>query len=136
MTFGKPRFNKNYEYELIRYCTSEIGVSGGGEKLFKYFVTNFNPASIVSYCDLSKFNGQIYNKLGFKKIYKAGPSLHWYNMKTKQHILDSLLRSQGFDRLFGTAYGKGSSNEALMLTYGFVEIYDCGQATYGWTATN
>ena len=21
MTFGKPRFNKNYEYELIRYAT-------------------------------------------------------------------------------------------------------------------
>ena len=37
---------------------------------------------------------------------------------------------RGYDQLFKTNYGKGSSNEELMKLHGFVEIYDCGQSTY------
>ena len=51
-------------------------------------------------------------------------------MNTKQHITDNLLRQRGFDQLFKTDYGKGISNEELMLNAKFVEIYDCGQSTY------
>ena len=35
MTFGKPRYNKKFDYELIRYCSSKL-VVGGCEKLFAY----------------------------------------------------------------------------------------------------
>lgn len=131
MTFGKPRYNKKYEYELIRYC-STLNVIGGSEKLFKHFIRSYNPVSVISYCDEAKFSGNTYIKLGFKLIRAGRPSKHWYNSKTKQHIIDSLLRQRGFDQLFRTNYGKGASNEALMLEAGFVEIYDCGQATYVW----
>ena len=134
MTFGKPRYNKNYQYELIRYCNSTYNIIGGAEKLFKFFVANYKPESIISYCDLSKFSGQVYEKLGFKKIRVSGASKHWYNLKTREHITDNLLRQRGFDQLFKTDYGKGTSNDALMLEAGFVEVYDCGQATYSWKA--
>ena len=134
MTFGKPRYNKNYQYELIRYCNAEFNIVGGAEKLFKYFISNYCPNSIISYCDLSKFSGQVYDKLGFKKIRTSSAVKHWYNLKTHQHITDNLLRQRGFDQLFKTNHGKGTSNEALMLEAGFVEVYDCGQATYIWTA--
>lgn len=50
MTFGKPRFNKNYEYELIRYATSKQ-VIGGASKLLKYFERNYKPESIITYAD-------------------------------------------------------------------------------------
>ena len=56
-------------------------------------------------------------------------------MKTNEHILDSVLRANGFDRLLGKEYGffgKGTSNRELMLEHGFVEVYDCGQSTYVW----
>lgn len=131
MTFGTPRYNKKYEYELVRYCTT-ANVTGGAEKLLSYFIKQFSPVSIISYCDLSKFTGRVYEKLNFKLVRKSSPSKHWYNMKTKQHITDNLLRQRGFDQLFKTNYGKGTSNEALMLEAGFVEVYDCGQATYVW----
>lgn len=131
MTFGKPRYNKKYNYELIRYC-STFNITGGSEKLFKYFINKYQPASIISYCDESKFNGDTYVKLGFELIRAGRPAKHWYNPKTKQHITDNLLRQRGFDQLFKTNYGKGTSNETLMLETGFVEIYDCGQATYVW----
>lgn len=131
MTFGIPRYNKKYEYELVRYCTSK-NIIGGSEKLFKYFINTYNPASIISYCDEAKFSGTTYEKLRFKLVRSGRPSKHWYNPKTTQHITDNLLRQRGYDQLFKTTYGKGTSNEALMLTAGFVEIFDCGQATYVW----
>ena len=130
MTFGKPRYNKNYEYELIRYCSSHK-VIGGAEKLFKYFIKNYNPKSVISYCDWSKFTGDVYIKLGFK-FKSCAVSKHWYNITTKQHITDNLLRQRGFDQLFNTNYGKGYSNTDLMLQHNFVEVYDAGQATYVW----
>lgn len=134
MTFGKPRYSKKYTTELIRLCSSKI-VMGGAEKLFKYYISNYSPKNIISYCDLSKFSGQVYYKLGFKKIGRA-ISRHWYNMKLHDHITDKLLFKRGFDNLLGGTfgyYGKGSSNERLMLEHGFVEIYDAGQATFIWS---
>ena len=133
MTFGKPRYNKNYEYELLRLCTkAEYNVIGGSSKIFKYFIDNYSPNSIISYCDISKFSGEVYNKLGFILKSNSKPAKHWYNMCTGKHITDNLLRQRGYDQLFGTNYGKGTSNEQLMLENGFVEVYDCGQSTYIW----
>lgn len=131
MTFGKPRYNKKYDYELIRYC-SVLNIAGGSERLFAHFVKTYKPTSIVSYCDESKFSGNTYLKLGFELTSCGRPGKHWYNPKTQRHITDNLLRQRGFDQLFKTSYGKGTSNDALMLNAGFVEIYDCGQATYVW----
>ena len=136
MTFGKPRYNKNYEYELIRYC-SKAKVIGGAEKIFKAFINQYSPKSVISYCDLSKFSGDTYIKLGFKLLRKASPSKHWYNIKTKEHFTDALLRKQGFSRLIHHCDAsednlETSNNRDLMISAGFVEVFDCGQATYVW----
>lgn len=133
MTFGKPRYNRKYEYELVRYCSS-WNIVGGAEKLFNYFLKQHNPQSIVSYCDKSKFRGDVYTSLGFSEV-GTSVSKHWYNINTHKHILDSSLRMKGFDLLFGDEYGcfgKGTSNEELMRAHGFVEIYDAGQTTYSF----
>lgn len=133
MTFGKPRYNKNYEYELLRLCFNpDYNIIGGSKKMFSYFVNEYKPNTVISYCDLSKFSGKIYEILGFKLFRKNDPSKHWYNKKTQQHITDNLLRQKGYDKLFNANYGKGTSNEKLMIENGFVEIYDCGQSTYVW----
>lgn len=134
MTFGKPRYNKNYQWELLRLCTNpKYIIAGGTKRLFNYFVNNYKPESIISYCDLSKFSGTVYRALGFTQI-DVNISLHWY--KHNKHITNNLLLKCGFDRLFGTNYGKGTSNVDLMKEHGFVEVYDCGQATYVWTLKN
>ena len=131
MTFGKPRYNKNYEWELLRLCTKpEYKVVGGAEKLFKHFIELVNPKSIISYCDNSKFSGEVYTRLAFIQKGKPSPSLHW--SKGSEHITDNLLRQRGFDQLFNTNYGKGTSNEELMIEHGWLPIYDCGQMTFIW----
>lgn len=130
MTFGKPRYNKNYQYELLRLCSSDKQVTGGSQKLFKYFIDNYNPESIISYCDNSKFSGEVYKKLGFELKDFGKPTCIWFNGKNK--ITDNLLRQRGADQLLGTNYGKGTSNKEIMIDHGFVEVYDCGQSVWVW----
>ena len=134
MTFGKSRYNKNYEYEVLRLCTkSQYNVVGGAEKLFSYFILKYNPKSIVSYCDNSKFSGDVYTKLGMRQKGNNNPSKHWFNPKTGRHITDNLLRQRGYSQLHkDKKHKKGENNENLMLEAGYLEIYDCGQSTYIW----
>lgn len=136
MTFGPPRFNKNFEWELIRLCTKTgIRVLGGSQRLWKHFLTNYEPKSVISYCDRSKFSGKIYGDLGFTLRSEGMPSRHWYSPELNQHITDNGLRLRGFDLLLGTKFGKfgkGTINDDLMREHGFVEIWDAGQAVWVW----
>lgn len=136
MTFAKPRYNKKYDYEIIRYC-SKYNITGGAEKLYKHFIEDYKPNSVISYCDLSKFNGSVYNKLGFNLLRINMPSKHWYNKKTKEHYTDALIRQHGFSRIINGSTAEkdnlvNADNKTLMINSGFVEIYDCGQAVYIW----
>lgn len=128
MTFGKPRYNNKCQYELIRLC-SHCYVVGGAEKLFSYFLRTYSPKSIVSYCDKSKFNGDVYERLGFT-YEDTSIGKHWFNPRTGRHITDALLRVRGADQLLGTHYGVGTNNKEIMLSNGYVEIYDAGQSRY------
>lgn len=134
MTFGKSRYNKNYEYEILRLCTkNQYNVVGGAEKLFSYFISKYDPKSIISYCDDSKFSGNVYIKLGMRQKGNNNPSKHWFNPRTGRHITDNLLRQRGYSQLHNDKeHKKGENNETLMLEAGYLEIYDCGQSTYVW----
>lgn len=134
MTFGKPRYNKTYEYELLRLCTKAgYSVVGGAERLFNHFLNTYNPNSIISYCDNSKFKGDVYKKLGMELKSYGKPSKHWFNPFTFRHITDNLLRQRGYSQLHNDKiHKKGESNELLMLEAGYLEIYDCGQSTFIW----
>lgn len=131
MTFGKPRYNKKYQWELLRLCThSDYGVAGGAQKLFSYFLRVHNPESIISYCDLAKFTGQVYEKLGFTLHHTTEPNKVW--SKGNERVTNNLLLLRGYDQLFNANYGKGTSNEELMLKDGWLPVYNCGQNVYEW----
>ena len=134
MTFGKPRYNNSYEWELLRLCTKAgYVVVGGSEKLFKYFIENYNPESIISYCDNSKFTGEVYKKLGMELKDYGYPRRHWYNINTHRHITEAMLLQYGYSKLHNdTLHKKGESNEKLMLDAHYLEVYDCGQSVYIW----
>lgn len=143
MTFGKTRHGRKSntnEYELLRLCSANCIVVGGTQRLFKYFIERWQPQTIISYCDLSKFTGAIYEQLGFE-LKRIVPSLRYVRQLNKDKRLPyivsaSLLRIHGADRLLGTSYGKGTSNHDIMLAHGYVGVYDCGQATYVWHSNN
>lgn len=128
MTFGNPRYVKSYSWELLRLCTHyNYRVVGGASKLFNYFVDNYS-GNIISYCDLSKFDGHVYETIGMKLCRITPPAKVW--SKGVRKVTDNLLRQRGYDQLFQANYGKGASNEQLMLDNGWLPIYDCGQAVY------
>ena len=129
MTFGKPRYNSNYEWELLRLCSlPDYYVVGGANRLFTTFIRSAHPTSVISYCDEAKFVGGVYSKLGFQLKSLSEPAKIW--SKGSSRVTDNLLRQRGYDQLFGTSFGKGTSNEELMLQNGWRPVYDCGQATY------
>lgn len=133
MTFGKPRFSNDYDYELIRYCVkADIEVIGGAEKLFKHFVVENKPNSIVSYCNISKFTGQVYNKLGFKASMSdvTEPNYVWVNSSMTEVLPRYKTQKQ---KLIDKGYGSyGDTENEIMRNLGYMKIYDCGNIRYSW----
>lgn len=129
ITLGRPRYNRKFDFELLRLCSkSGVQVVGGPSKLFSHFIKEHPNASVISYCDASKFTGSVYAKMGMKLSYWSSPAKVW--SRGKERITDNLLRQRGYDQLFGTSYGKGTSNEQLMLDNGWLPVYDCGQKVF------
>lgn len=132
MTFGKPRFNKEYEWEIIRLAyNSDYRVVGGTDKMFKYFISNYNPNSIISYCDISKFNGEVYKKLGFKLDGITNPNYRWVGYDT----LKVLKRYQTQKKtLVSLGLGReDQTEEEIMHNLGYLKVYDCGNYRFTWT---
>ena len=127
MIFGKPRFNKKYDYELIRFCSKmNINVVGAASKLFKHFKINYN-GSIISYANRRFSNGNLYETLGFTKIDETKPNYFYIKGKTllsrnkcQKHKLKNLL--DNFD--------ENLSEHENMLNNGYLKVYDCGNLVF------
>ena len=96
--------------------------------MFAEFKRSCADNSVISYCDLSKFTGSVYEKIGMKLSHVTSPAKIW--SKGSKKVTDNLLRQRGYDQLFNANYGKGTSNEQLMLEHGWLPIYDCGQKVF------
>lgn len=131
MTFGTPRFNSNFEYELIR-LTYKSGVRciGGTEKLFKYFINNYNPSSIISYCDITKFTGEVYSKLGFVKDKVTQPNYVWCDTKGENILTRYQTQKQKLLKL-GLGTNEQTEDE-IMYSMNFLKIYDSGNKVFTW----
>ena len=101
MTFGERNINGKRETELIRFCNIlNTNVIGGGSKLFKHYINNYKWKSIKSYADISMFDGNLYNKLGFKYIHRSMPNYFWVVDGIRKHRFNynkKKLISEGFD---------------------------------------
>lgn len=132
MTFNKSRFSKKYEYELGRYAVAiDTSVVGGASKLFKYFVNNFNPKSIVSYCHRFYSDGNLYKSLGMGLAGTTRPG-YWYlhpdrvMVSTRQKFQKHKLK----DKL--PIFDPNKTEAENMLENGYTRIYDCGNYVFEW----
>ena len=110
MSFGKSRFNKKYDWELLRYACKDCVIGGAG-KLLTYFRKKYANTSIISYCDLRYSNGGLYETLGFKFSHISDPSFRYYNET------ESLSRYQVM---------KMKKTHKQMIDEGYEKIFDCG----------
>ena len=118
MTFVKPRFNKKYDWELSRYCSkANTTVVGGASKLFKYFISNYlsYDETILSYSDISKTKGGLYESLGFYLDHISDPNYIWWKNNKE----------------YKSRYQCQMKNEIqIMHENGYLRIYDCGNKVW------
>lgn len=128
MSFGRPRFNKKYDWELLRFANIlNFSVIGGAEKLFKAFRKE-NAGCIVSYCHRHLFSGEIYKKLNMKFVKYTAPSYYYtidhkvrFNrIQFQKHKLKHLLEC--FDPM--------KSEWENMKENGYDRIWDCGNSVW------
>ncbi len=132
MTFSKCRFNKNYQWEIIRYCCKkQYNIIGGPSKLLTYFIRNYNPINIISYADRRHSNGNMYENIGMKKINVSPPNYFYFKLKDKimysriqfqKHKLSSLLEK----------FNSSQTESENMFKNDYRRIWDCGNLVYAW----
>ena len=131
MSFSKPRFAKDVEWELNRYCEI-IGsvIVGGKEKLLDYFEKNYHPKSLISYCDLRWFKGTSYTKMGFDLVKISEPNYKYF--KSGYYDFHSRLEFQKhkMKNIKGFLFDEKLSEYENMKNNGYLRIFDCGNKVF------
>lgn len=129
-----PRFNHQYQYELVRLCwDSNYAVAGGTEKLFKHFIKTYKPENIITYTDISKFTGNVYTRLGFVPIQPkpiTTPNYVWIN--TTDNTVLTRYQTQKHKLLEMKLGTKDQTEDEIMSNLGFLKLYDCGNLKLEW----
>lgn len=131
MSFGSPRFNSNYEYELIRF-SNKLGytVIGGASKLFSFFIKDKAPNSIISYANRRFSQGGLYSKLGFTFVQNSEPGYFYAN--GKDYVSRSRAQKHKLEKLLGEKFNEILSEYENMRNAGYFRIWDCGNLVYEW----
>ena len=132
MTFGKPRFNSQYEYELVRMCFKpKVIVVGGAQKMFKHFLDMYKPKQILTYSDISKFTGGVYKQMGMRAVQDnpmTVPNYVWVRPQDSSFLNRYQTTKQ---KLIDSGLGSDDQTENDIMTWsGYVKVYDCGQLKY------
>lgn len=125
MTFGKSRYNTNYDWELYRLASKKYtqGV-WGTSKLFKYFINNYleQNQSIITYADRRYSQWKVYKILWFKLTWVTIPNYFYFKwthlesrIKYQKHKLKDIL--ENFDETL--------TESQNMYNNGYRKIYDC-----------
>ncbi len=129
LSFSKSRFNKNYDWEITRFCNKKfINVVGGFSKLLSYFRKNWT-GSIITYADKRYSNGDLYRKNGFIELKDSGPNYFYFTLK--QLVLLSRVQFQKHklkDKLEN--FDPSLSEAENMFNNGYRRIWDCGNKVF------
>lgn len=131
MTFGKPRYDKNFQYELIRYCSKGTVVGGAG-RLFAQFQRAHSPRSVISYCDMRWGTGHMYSALGFHRVEQVLSPGYAYTDFVNRYHRSNFTKS----RLILGGADKNLTEREIMVSKKMFRIWDCGQSKWVWTAAS
>ena len=133
MTFGYNRFNQDAEYELIRYVSKPgTVVIGGASKMFKTFIKEFKPSSIIQYCDISKFQGKLYENIGMQLDKITEQSYVWVIGQRENMQVYSRYQCQKQKLIDMGLSEYGDTADEIMENLGYTKIYTCGNKRYIW----
>ena len=133
MTFGKSRFDKKIEYELLRFCNLKYhNVRGAASKLMSAFEKYYKPDSIVSYANRDWSMGNLYKVIGFEFIRNTSPNYFYIDINLKiyprqqvqKHKLKDFLESKN------QVFNENLSEKENMINNGYRIYYDTGNLVY------
>ena len=117
----RAKDKKNKVFEIGRLAT-KIGYSviGGAERLFKHLISVIDYKEIISYNNMDKFTGEVYERLGltFKNITIPYGWISDRRFVPRYQTQKSKLIKQGFD--------ESKSESEIMRNEGFSKIYLTG----------
>jgi hypothetical protein len=123
MTFGKKR----KDMELVRFCSKRgHNIIGGSSKLFNYFIKNYKFDKIISYSDISFFDGKMYETLGFKLKHITSPNYWWVVDGIRKHRFN-------FTKKKISNNNNTSSEKEIMNNLGHKRIWGCGLKKWIWS---
>jgi hypothetical protein len=121
---------------MIRFCNKiNSNVIGGANKLFNYFIKNYNQNNIpiISFADRRFFSGNLYEKLGFEFDKFTDPSyIYWKDnkilnrMSCQKHKLNKLL----------DIFNPNKTEYENMKDNGWRRVWDCGNSKFIWKKEN
>jgi len=133
--FSKPRYRKEYEYELIRFAnkkhTTTVGFLGKVLSIFK-------PRSLISYADLMVSDGKVYEKLGFRRISITRPG-YFYTKDGRKVFSREFFQKHKIKEYFSTGkfgitfFDESLTEEKNMEINGYYKIPTCGNLVYHTT---
>lgn len=133
ITFGRPRFKSKYQFQLIRMCNKlYTSIPGIFNRIFKYFIQNYKPNSIISYCDIRWSNNKqkyIYDNLGFKHSHNSKPNYFY----TKDYVYRQnrfKYRKSELLKMFNSNDINGLTEQQIMYNVGYDRIWDCGSMVF------
>lgn len=130
MTFGKSRYNKSVQYELIRFCSKvNYSVVGAASKLLRQFERTYNPQSIISYANRRWSTGHLYHKLGFELT--GTTPVNYFYFKNEYDELQSRVKFQKHKlKNILEVFDENLSESENMYNNGYRKIYDSGNLVF------
>ena len=122
---GKPRYNKKYDFELIRSCSKlNTVVVGGFDKLIKNLPLK---GYIISYVDCRYFTGS-----GYKNWMQVGfsESNYFYMKDYKYREYRTNYMKHKLQKLFPNTFDEGLTEWENMQLAGYDRIWDCGNLVF------
>lgn len=132
MSFGKPRYSNQAEWELLRYAVkSELSVVGGASKLFAHFVKQHTPISVVSYCDRRLFTGRMYEQLRFNNTHASAPNYWYFEMPVTKLYHRANFQKHMLAKKLGT-FDPTLTEWENMKANEWNRVWDCGNSVWLW----
>jgi len=126
---GPNRYNKKYNWELLRVCPRINTVVVGGLSKLIDFISNIYTGSIITYSDLRYGDGNGYLNCGFDYSHTSEPNYYYFKTdklfrysrnKFQKHKLEKILEN----------YNSELSEYKNMINNNYYRIWDCGNNVY------
>jgi len=136
MTFSKLSISKGSIsqpdiYEISRFC-SNVPVVGIAGKFISYFTKTYKPKHIITFADRRWDTGEVYEKIGFKKIGYTKPNYWYFQTNTKKYHRFNF-RKNVLDKKL-EIFDPEKSEWENMKNNGWDRIWDCGNIKFIYTA--